>query len=253
MPSTAVIRPATMVKAISPAGLPRSATSTPAAPLTTTGRNSACGCAPPSTARATSSAPRSRADPATKPSVRSTTSGSSSSTSLARSPARAAAKKASITAPGAVSVPSGSCVPAILTRCRARLASCLDASWVRPSIGAISPNGTSNTSCSTKATRSAGVSVSSTTSIASPTESASSASCSGVGPSAGLSTGSGTHGPARLSGLAALARSAFRQTLVTIVVSQPPRFSTPPAPAAANLTHASCTASSASSSDPSIR
>jgi hypothetical protein len=59
--------------------------------------------------------------------------------------------------------------------------------------------------------------------------------------------------PDRVSGRAARARSAFRQTRVTMVVSQPPRLTTSSAPAALNLTHASCTASSASSSEPSIR
>ena len=48
----------------------------------------------------------------------------------------------------------------------------------------MSANGTPNTSCSTNASRSAGVSASSTTSRASPTESASSASCSGSSSSA---------------------------------------------------------------------
>jgi hypothetical protein len=47
--------------------------------------------------------------------------------------------------------------------------------------------------------------------------------------------------------------SAFRQVLVTMVVSQPPRLTTSSAPAALNRIHASCTASSASSNEPSIR
>lgn len=46
-------------------------------------------------------------------------------------------------------------------------------------MGAISWNATANMSCSTKATRSAGVSVSSTTSKARPTESERTVSCSG--------------------------------------------------------------------------
>ena len=53
------------------------------------------------------------------------------------------------------------------TRRRARLASWRAASGERPTIGAISSNGTANMSCSTKASRSAGASVSSTTSSAS--------------------------------------------------------------------------------------
>ena len=68
------------------------------------------------------------------------------------------------------------------TRRRARLASCRAAAGERPTIGAISSNGTANMSCSTNASRSAGASSSSTTSSAGPTESASSASCSGSPP-----------------------------------------------------------------------
>ena len=59
------------------------------------------------------------------------------------------------------------------TRRRARLASWRVASGDRPTMSAISSNGTANTSCSTNATRSAGASRSSTTSSAAPTESAS--------------------------------------------------------------------------------
>src|SRR6266516_2081365 len=54
----------------------------------------------------------------------------------------------------------------------------------RPTIGAISVKGTANMSCSTNASRSAGLSDSSTTSSANPTESATSACCSGSIPSA---------------------------------------------------------------------
>ena len=54
------------------------------------------------------------------------------------------------------------------TRRRARLASWRAASGERSTIGAISSNGTANMSCSTKASRSAGVSVSRTTSRARP-------------------------------------------------------------------------------------
>ena len=69
------------------------------------------------------------------------------------------------------------------TRWRARLASICAASGVRPTIGPISLNGTPNRSCKTNASRSAGVSVSSTTSSARPTASAVSASRSGSAPS----------------------------------------------------------------------
>src|SRR5919197_723433 len=65
----------------------------------------------------------------------------------------------------------------------------------RPTMGAMSSNGTPNMSCSTNANRSAGASVSSTTSSASPTESAISASCSGSTPSPPLTTGSGRRPP----------------------------------------------------------
>jgi hypothetical protein len=65
------------------------------------------------------------------------------------------------------------------------------ASGERSTIGAISSNATAKTSWSTKARRSAGLSVSRTTSRASPTESATSASCSGSGASAGRMIGSG--------------------------------------------------------------
>jgi hypothetical protein len=43
-----------------------------------------------------------------------------------------------------------------------------------------------------------------------------------------------------------------RLTLDTIVVSHPPRFSTPAVPERETLSQASCTASSASSVEPSI-
>ena len=104
---------------------------------------------------------------------------------------RAAARNASTTARCPASRrPASTGAPC--TRRRARLASCRAAVGVASTIGAISSNGTANTSCSTKARRSAGVSVSRTTSSASPTESASSASCSGSGPVAALETiGSG--------------------------------------------------------------
>ncbi len=58
-------------------------------------------------------------------------------------------------------LPGGSCA----RHAGARLARFLAATGVRPTIGAISSNGTANKSCSTKAIRSAGASRSSTTSI----------------------------------------------------------------------------------------
>ncbi len=79
--------------------------------------------------------------------------------------------------PGARGRPRGRCSTR-RTRERARLASWRVAAGLRSTIGAISSNGIPNTSCSTKATRSAGGSVSSTTSSASPTASLTSASSS---------------------------------------------------------------------------
>jgi len=64
-------------------------------------------------------------------------------------------------------------------RRRARLASCRAAAGVLPTIGAISSKGIANVSWRTKASRSAGESVSRTTISARPTESARTASCSG--------------------------------------------------------------------------
>jgi hypothetical protein len=69
------------------------------------------------------------------------------------------------------------------TRRRVRLASWRAASGERSTIRAISSKGTANMSCSTNASRSAGLSVSSTTSRATPAEPANSASCSGSVPS----------------------------------------------------------------------
>jgi hypothetical protein len=94
-------------------------------------------------------------------------------------------------------------------------------------MGTISSKGRSNISCSTNATRSAGPSVSSTTSSARPTESASCASCSGSLPSAWLTIGSGTSAPRGCSRRDLRERSMSRHTRATTVVSDPPRFSTP--------------------------
>ena len=144
--------------------------------------------------------------------------------------------------------------PAPCTRRRARLASCRAAVGERPTIGAISSNGTANMSCSTNASRSAGASVSSTTSSARPTESASSASCSGSTPLVAARDRLGRV-RARAAPRAATLRerSMSRHTRATTVVSQPPRFSTPLVSARLSRSQASCTASSASLSEPSIR
>src|SRR5215207_7628051 len=110
------------------------------------------------------------------------------------SASREAARKASTASRWRVRSASGT-MSAPCTRRRARLASCLAALGERPTMGAISSKGTEYMSCSTKASRSAGAKVSSTTTSARPTESASSASCSGPIPSARLTIGSGTCTP----------------------------------------------------------
>jgi hypothetical protein len=120
-------------------------------------------------------------------------------------------------------------------------------------MGAISSKGRANMSCSTKARRSAGASVSSTTRSARPTESASSASCSGSTPLGRLAIGWDTSGPSGSSRRDLRERSMSRETRATTVVSQPPRFSTPLVSERLNRSQASWTASSASPSEPSIR
>ena len=84
--------------------------------------------------------------------------------------------------------------------------------------------------------------------MASPTESASSASDSGPG---------GPGGPGRASSGSSRrdlrARSMSRHTRATTVVSHPFRFSTPSAWVRLTCSQASCTASSASAADPSMR
>jgi hypothetical protein len=135
----------------------------------------------------------------------------------------------------------------------ARLASCRAAVGERPTMGAISSKGTSNMSCSTKATRSAGASLSSTTSSARPTASARSASCWGSIPSSGLTIGSGTRTPKGSSRRDLRERSMSRHTRATTVVSHPRRFSTPLVSARLRRSQVSWTASSASLSEPSIR
>ena len=120
-------------------------------------------------------------------------------------------------------------------------------------MGAISSKGTANMSCITKARRSAGFSLSSTTSSARPTESARSASCSGsIGPSR-PTVGSGDCGPTGSSGRALRERSMSRHTRATTVVSHPLRFSTSLVSERLRRSQASWTASSASLNEPSIR
>ncbi len=182
---------------------------------------------------ATASAPRIAMEAAgsrVPASIRSTTPGSSTATRAPKSPPRAAEKKASTTARWRARSGSGAGTAAPFTRRRALLASCRAAAGVRPTMGAISSKGKSNMSCRTNASLSAGARVSSTTSRARPTESASTASSSGCSSLSGPMTGSGTCTPKDSSRRRLRDRSMFRHTRATIVVSHPPRFSTPPAP-----------------------
>ena len=105
----------------------------------------------------------------------------------------------------------------------------------------------------TKASRSAGPSVSSTISSASPTESAISASCSGSVPSIGSTIGSGMCGSKGCSRRVSRERSMFSAIRAVTVVSHAPRFSISSAGTRCSRSHASCTASSASAVEPSIR
>jgi hypothetical protein len=118
---------------------------------------------------------------------------------------------------------------------------------------AISSKATANMSCSTKASRSAGDSVASTTSNANPTESASTASWSGSTPSMGSRIGSGTCTSHGSSPRTRRERNMLSDTRPTTVVSHPARFSISPASVRLSRSQASWTASSASVSEPSIR
>jgi hypothetical protein len=118
----------------------------------------------------------------------------------------------------------------------------------------MSSNGTANMSCSTNASRSAGLSVSSTTCSAIPTESASKASCSGSVPSAGSSmSGSGCKASSGCSPRVRRERSMFRQIRAMTVVSHRSRLAICSPSVRCNRSHASCTASSASLSEPRMR
>src|SRR5919204_5639241 len=176
--SISTIVPPRTVKPATENGRPSRTLTVPAVPLISAGCTYRSSCEKDIAARATASAPRTTRDiPAggAPASARTTTSGSSTRRSASKSPARAAATKPSTRARWlARSASGGGAAPR--TRRRARLASCLVAADERPTIGAISSKGTANMSCRTKASRSAGVSVSSTTSSARPTESASNAS-----------------------------------------------------------------------------
>ena len=179
--------------------------------------------------------------------------------SASKSPAWDAAMKASTISRWRASGTSEDVGPAPRTRRRARLASWRVAVGVRSTIGAISSNGRPNVSWRTNASRSAGGSRSRTMSIARPIESASTVRCSGS-PMADAEPpwmlemiGSGIWTPTRSSRRVERARSRSRLRRATIVVSQPPRFSTAALSARLARSQASWTVSSASDSEPSMR
>ena len=89
-------------------------------------------------------------------------------------------------------------------------------------------------------------------SSATPTESASTASPSGSAPSPRMTLGSVTCAPIGSSRRDFRERSMSRHTRETTVVNQPPRFSMVAVSVRLRRSHASCTASSASLSEPSI-
>jgi hypothetical protein len=115
----------------------------------------------------------------------------------------------------------------------------------------MSSNGRANMSCSTNASRSAGCSVSSTTSSARPTESAISASSSGS--PIGETIGSGSTESSGSSRRARRERSMFRLIRATTVVSHARRSRIVPGSERSTRSQASCTASSASVIEPSMR
>ncbi len=156
-------------------------------------------------------------------STRNVMSGSKTKRRASKSRLRESARTASTT-PRWRAKSGGDFVGVPCTQRRARLASCRVASGERSTMGASSSKGTVNTSCITKARRSAGLKVSRTTSRARPTESAKIASSSGPEP---CSWFAGCTSACKDTSFRLLReRSAFRQTLATTVVSHPSRFST---------------------------
>ena len=119
---------------------------------------------------------------------------------------------------------------------------------------AISSNGTANMSCSTNASRSAGVERLQHHQQREPDRVGEHRLLLRVGRLAARRRPGRAR--ARSSGpraATARERSMSRHTRATTVVSQPPRFSTSSRPSARAGSHASCTASSASANEPSIR
>ncbi len=231
--SISTILPSLTVKPPTANGSPRANTTNPGAPFTRTGRVNQVGPEKVTACPATAAAPRTTLDRPgrTAPaSARSTTSGSRTASSPSKSPVRAAARKASTTS-------------------RWRLRSGRGQEWLPVSgagrgwPAALQASETARRweryrRMARRIRRGArrpaarrGSSVSSTTSSARPTESARSASCSGSVPSGGLTTGSGTRTSRGSSRFDLRDCSRFRQTRATIVVSDPPTFSTSSAPA----------------------
>src|SRR5438445_1229810 len=249
--SIATIFPPAVVNRNTTRGRSPAIHTSPAAPFTSAG---CAAWARPLKVSATACAPRTSAAAPIRTaagSARSTTSGSSTASSAAKSPPREAARNASTSSRWRVRSAGPAVAPC--TRRRARLASCRAAAGVRPTMGAISSNGRSNMSCSTNATRSGGASVSSTTSSAGPTASARSASRSGSVESSRPTTGPSTSASSGSSRRAVRERSMSKHSRATIVVSHPPRFSTSLGSERLTRSQASCTASSASLPEPSIR
>ena len=138
------------------------------------------------------------------------------------------------------------------TCARARAASCRHAASLRSSAEATSRNEKSNTSCSRKAARSSGDSLSSVKSSAMDKSSASSVRLSGA--SAAVSTtGSGSHGPTYSSCRARAEVSTSRQIRVVVVIRNALGSDTLSRTAPCQRRYVSCTASSASAIDPSMR
>ena len=249
--SIATILPRLTVKPKTARGRPRGAHTSPGEPFTR------AGCASKGRVvkiSATAAAPRVSLEAPARTaalSARSTASGSSTASSAPKSPPREAARKASTTARSRVTSGLGADDPR--TRRRARLASCRAAVGERSTMGAISSNGRSNMSWSTNATRSAGVSVSSTTRRARPTESAISASSAGSIPPARPASESGTKTPNGSSRRDIRDRSISRHTRATTVVSHRPKFWMALVSARLRSSQTSWTASSASLNEPSIR
>ncbi len=118
----------------------------------------------------------------------------------------------------------------------------------RPRAWPTSSNVSPNTSCSTNAARSAGLSVSRTTSIAHDTVSARLTESAGSG---AVSTGSGSHGPTYFSRRVRAERSVSSAIREVVVTSQPVRSRIASRSLPWSLIQASWTASSASARVPS--